>query len=744
MANNDRRINKKNVNSLARSVSSSLSNLYKNTFFTTDTNRRDLENIQKNIDDSLDKITVNTISNTGDASISKVYSRLKDSNKGNDKNIEEMFNDQKLTDSLMSNFEENKYLRDLDEEIDTVCKYMPSLEDALDAKKDNVLSADHFSKDFLNVINTTDTSQTTVFGERIKALKDKYDLIEFIDQMYSDTAKYGETFIYCVEYEKAINKLLKAKQDPNMTYIANESADLLNNNGVITESFEYDYNKNTLNQITDNMIDESNISISIELDGTGVLQQYVNETTRAVNILTESSKKNVFDTTIKDNNYEGFEGDEKNTGVVDGLTDQNAQNEKSKPLNAPGCVLKKLPRENVIPLYIENICLGYYILEVTKKDPYNISRIFDPIVNNKSMKASSAFQDAQLKDQMLVQLAAKLSSMIDEKFIRSNQDLSREIYMILKHNDMFNVKSSNQLRVTFVPPEDMIHMHFRLDPDTHRGISDLDKSMVPAKLFTSIYVTDWLGILTRSQDKRVYYVKQNIDSNISKVLLNTINQIKRGNFGARELTNVKTLLNITGKFNDYIIPMNNSGEAPMQFEVMEGQKIDIQTELLDILEQMAVNATDVPFEYVQSRKSVDYAVRLTMSSGKFLRKVFKRQCICEQYFSPLITKLYNSEYNEQALLRVELPPPSFLNLINTNNVVAQTNENVQGILDMEMANEQDEDVKAIFARNLKRYYLGQYFDMKQIQDIKQRSIIEAQTEQEMKMARENINNSEEQ
>ena len=63
---------------------------------------------------------------------------------------------------------------------------------------------------------------------------------------------------------------------------------------------------------------------------------------------------------------------------------------------------------------------------------------------------------------------------------------------------------------------------------------------------------------------------------------------------------------------------------------------------------------------------------------------------------------------------------------------------------MEMANEQDEDVKAIFARNLKRYYLGQYFDMKQIQDIKQRSIIEAQTEQEMKMARENINNSEEQ
>ena len=50
MANNDRRINKKNVNSLARSVSSSLSNLYKNTFFTTDTNRRDLENIQKNID----------------------------------------------------------------------------------------------------------------------------------------------------------------------------------------------------------------------------------------------------------------------------------------------------------------------------------------------------------------------------------------------------------------------------------------------------------------------------------------------------------------------------------------------------------------------------------------------------------------------------------------------------------------------------------------------------------------------
>ena len=80
----------------------------------------------------------------------------------------------------------------------------------------------------------------------------------------------------------------------------------------------------------------------------------------------------------------------------------------------------------------------------------------------------------------------------------------------------------------------MHHVYFKLDPKTHRGISDLHKSLVPAKMWVSLSTTSAIGTMTRGYDRRVYYVRQNVDTNISQTLLYTINQITKANFGTRE------------------------------------------------------------------------------------------------------------------------------------------------------------------------------------------------------------------
>ncbi len=348
-----------------------------------------------------------------------------------------------------------------------------------------------------------------------------------------------------------------------------------------------------------------------------------------------------------------------------------------------------------------------------------------PIKNNRlSMNNDNVSQDELLK-----QLSSKLSSFIDSKFINSNQDLRKEIYLILKHNEMISNNSPTSMKITFIPVDDMIHMHFTKDQKTHRGVSDLDNALLPAKLYTYLYLNDTLGILTRGHDKRVYYVKNNVDTNISKVLLNTINQIKKSNFGTRELTSMKNMLNITGKFNDYVIPIGASGDSPINFEIMQGQNIDPKTELLEMLEEMAISSTDVPYEYIQSNKMVDYAVRLTMSNGKFLRKVFKRQARCELYYSAILTKIYNTEFDENDELDVMLPPPSYLNIANTNQMLQNVNDYVGHIIEMEMSEEQDETIRALFAKKLKRHYLSTYLDTKSIDTIKDQTIIEAKQEQ---------------
>lgn len=700
---------KKNRNrllQLMKSTQQSIDNIYRNTYLSQSNNLRDLNTIKNDIDDSIDNIVNNNRNTVGVSNISQLYNRIEIKNNKNDKEgnmndeLEDLFGNKALTDGLLSSFTENKYLKDYDNEIDTICKYMPKLIEALETKKDNVLAADNFSKDFINVINTSNVNKEIAFNDRIDNIKDVYNLNELFEDMYDNTAKYGEQFIYIVPYKKAFNRLLKQKNSK------------VNNESVIRESFKLEINKDSK---SNNSLELDTFNVEFQMGG--VLETACNEYNSLRIVLEKTSS---FDKTIDDD----LEFESPDNEGSEGFIDVNKAKNNKVNIDIPGCIVKKLKRENVIPIYIEDTCLGYYYIECNFNDLFtssNISDLMTPIKNNKITMNN----DNIAQDEILRQLSTKLSSFIDSKFINSNQDLRKEIYLILKHNEMFNGKSPSSMKITFIPVDDMIHMYFNKDQNTHRGVSDLDNALLPAKLYTYLYINDTLGILTRGHDKRVYYVKNNVDTNISKVLLNTINQIKKSNFGARELTSMKNMLNITGKYNDYVIPVGSSGDSPVNFEIMQGQNIDPKTELLEMLEEMAISSTDVPYEYIQSNKMVDYAVRLTMSNGKFLRKVFKRQAKCELYFSMIMSKIYNTEFDENDELDVMLPPPSYLNISNTNQMLQNVNDYVQQILEMEMADEEDEKLKALFAKKLKRRYLSTYLDTKSIDTVKEQSIIES-------------------
>lgn len=168
--NNNIKGSNKIINNLVVNIRNNMDNLYKNTYFTQANNKKDLKNIKMDIDNSIDNIINANVDNVGVPNISQLYTRMhmKDKNEnGMNDELENLFNDKSLTDSLMLNFTENRHIKDFDDEIDIICKYMPTLEDALDAKKDNVLSADQFSKDFINVINKSNVDKGATFNERI-------------------------------------------------------------------------------------------------------------------------------------------------------------------------------------------------------------------------------------------------------------------------------------------------------------------------------------------------------------------------------------------------------------------------------------------------------------------------------------------------------------------------------------------------------------------------------------------------
>jgi hypothetical protein len=336
--------------------------------------------------------------------------------------------------------------------------------------------------------------------------------------------------------------------------------------------------------------------------------------------------------------------------------------------------------------------------------------------SNSILSTNSAADQSTKQNHILRYLSQKISSYIDSEFVNLNQDLRDEIYMILKHNDQNNLNRLNKLRVTFIPPEDMEHVYWELNEDTHRGISDLHDALFPATLYSAMYITNCIMTMTRSQDKRVYYVKQNVDTNISKTLLTTINQIKKGNMNIRQIENINHIMSITGRFNDYVIPRNSSGESPIDFEVLQGQTVEFKTELMTILEEMAINSTDVPMEIIQMRQSAEFATQLTMSSSKFLKKVYNRQAKYDKFLTRIFNKIYTNEYNDGTQHKVKLPPPMFLNITNTNQMINNVTDYSASIADIMLSDIEDENIKKSAIRDINLHYLGSYLDVDSLEE----------------------------
>ena len=746
---------------LAGSIMSNLSRLYQNTYYTSPDAKTSRDNIRQDIDVALDNIMANNVDNTGEPNISRLYRRLKKTQNSPDtvKAFKDLFDDKQIMSSVLSSYSNNRYLYDYDAEIDTVLKYMPKLREALDTKRDNVLCTDHFSKDFITLVNESDISNDKQFSKRVDEMKKTYKLLEKIEGWYENASTYGEEFVYQVAYNKAFRDIIKDKMSPDnnvanarvnlgeCTFITEEgkvkkeehlpkkfnnisesvrkkfgTLDIeLNTSGIIGKAYE---EADKLFNARNVMCEQSCLSLhegamlitNANSNDKGKPIAYdANSVTTALDKLKNKKATNTIPKDSIDKYLKDIDKDE--ASADDGFINLNKEKEKSKTkFSVPGCIVKTLDRHNVIPIYIEDICLGFYYFEFPDQRDITLNsgmRLADPMITMQPGNDLNTDTDAGERDKALRYISSKLSGFIDAKFINQNQDLKKELYAILKHNQIYNNPIPNKMRITFLPPEDVEHIYFRKDPKSNRGMSDLHESLLAAKLYSAMYITNSIMSMTRGYDKRVYFVNTGIETNVTEAMLNVVEQIKKSNFGIRQIrNNLNQVLNITGRYNDFIIPKGPNGDAPINMEIVQGQNIEIKTDLMNILEEMAINPTGVPIEMIQTRQnSMDYAVQLTMSNTKFLRICFKRQAKCDEIFSRIITKMYNYTYGQNDVIEFKLPPPSFLGITNTTQFFDNLNNYSMHVANIEWDGDPgDEKGKGEFQRQIMKQAAGTFYN----------------------------------
>lgn len=745
------KLNIKNINTLMNTISSGMKSLYSDSYLSTRDNIDQLGYVADEIEDNINTI-IRRNSEYDISNISKVYSKLMRGSSSSGKiekelsnELEDLFNSPAYTDAIIGSYMANKWIKDLDNEIDIIMRLLPKTKDALNVIKESVLTADSLTKEYISPnVNITDNTELKVVTDRIVRMENKYKLENLIDTCYDNASWYGDGFIYHVPYKKAIARLMNDRQDTG-----NRAAHSLNvpviENGVISndiislsESAEFD-----------DILNES-MSFSVEIDTSRTLASSIQEISD-INRVNNSpiGQSSLMESYMYDlRESESLHEDENKTksikvdktipdelDIPDGLNDRSSYHngKYSNRLNGDdlkirGCVNKILKRENLIRLYVDNICMGYYYAEF--KDPKGADHFYQ-LNSDKNLsayqKAGSTIQKTiadniqDSKSEKLMRMISKqISDKLDKTFINSNQDLTKEIYAILKYNDIFNSKKGG-IKISFLPPEDVKRLYFQEDPDTHIGISDLQDSLIPAKLLAMLYTTYTTGKLTRGQDKRVYYVKQTVETNIAQTLLNVVNQIKKSNFNMRSIENLNNLLNITGRFNDYIIPVGPSGDAPIQFEIMPGQQFDIDSDLYNILEEYVLNPI-VPIEFLQNMNSPEFATQYITSSIKLLRKVFRRQSIVEKFSSELYTDTYAMEYDEYVPIKCQLPPPVFLRMINISQLYENTKAHAMSIGELEYEDDHSETAdqkRAIFIKEMIKGNLSSYIRQSEIDRYKE-------------------------
>ena len=760
---------------IAGSIQANIDDLYKNTYFTNNDNSKYIDSIKRKMDDDLEGLIDKAKAQNGGTNMADLYARTLARNDTDSLNeIRSALEDETVLADIMDIYSQNALVRDLDREIDTVCKYMPKLDEALDIKKDNVLSADHFNDDAVRIsienvagagITNDNNNKSEADGSDLELFARKYDLEAFRNELYSKTAKYGEQFVYIVPYKRALEKLI-ARTD---------GASLLSEEGILTEesineglqsinetlSFRYtdtdesklksfgaqelyDLSESTLSDSSLEGLKSNNIEYSgldIEINKTGVIPGIIAQEcnmrrifSETVSLFGEESLGSARNAYLSNSLY--FKNINKKLkkaaqgGTLEGPTsladdglkdlDEPTKANDAEQLEIPGAVFEILEHDRVKPIYINNTCLGYYYIEMNDPNGGNAEEqmTFTSTLGGMRPRRTARENEANggtstQDNEVLMKIARKIAQRIDKKFINSNQDIAKEIYTVLKYNADNNGKTT-KLRISFIPPSDIIHSYFELNKKTHRGVSDIVKSLFPAKLYTCLYISNTIALLTRGYDKRLYHVKQTIDTNITSVLLNVINQIKRSNFNLRQIENMNNTMNVTGRFNDLVIPQNANGESPVSFEIMPGQNVEVKTEFMNMLEEMAVNQTGVSLEMVNSRYQESTATHLTMSNARFLIKVYARQKLYEPILSAIYTKLYQYEYNTNSIVKVELPPPIMLNFTNTSQILSMSQELIQNIVQMKFGTTQNEQEKLAFTSLLMEYYYDSFLPMDKI------------------------------
>lgn len=604
---------------------------------------------------------------------------------GNIRSMEDLF---KADDSTMVNYfvSKQKESRVLYNELDMISTQLYELKECINVTRDSIVTSDDISKTISRQISFSGYGEEELEEssalKQIEGMEKKFKLFKKIKNfVVPNTLRYGVYYAYTIPYSKLFEQYYKKK---------NEIQFGATNEAYTVSHILKEKNKDTVTEMSASLtesislvVNESDAKIAVPKKSTTTeisttVEQYLNN----IEIYNDEIPLPLMEDGLEVAEMIDFrvatkkaiKDAEKRNSVGHKLQYSDGVKNNSKDTNfdfiSNDVYVKYISPDRMIPVKILDTTIGYYYVidlgEDTLQPFSNTIKIIDAAMINK-----------QTEDMFIQQLTNKIVQAFDKPFLQNNQKFRDLILNSLMYEDSYRKK----LRFQFIPVDYVTEFTVNED-ENGNGQSVLKDSLFYAKLYLSLLIFKMLQILTKSSDTRVYYVKNSgLDADIMSGIQNAARQVKAKQINYYDIMNPITSTSKLGNNNEIFIPYGRSQEKGMEFDILQGQEVQLNNDLMDMLRQGYINATGVPSVIMQYINEADYAKTLVMANSKYTGRVISLQ----NDFNVSITEFYrklakfSTDLDESIIDSMEFVfvAPKTINTQNMNDLAQGTDQVVQ-------------------------------------------------------------------
>lgn len=387
------------------------------------------------------------------------------------------------------------------------------------------------------------------------------------------------------------------------------------------------------------------------------------------------------------------------------------------------CYLKFIDAPHIVELKIMDKILGYYY--ILEEDIQPVSSVITSSI------FYDTFSNVSQKKNLIDKIAERISMQFDKKFLHENINFKELIAEAITFYDL----NQKRIKFQFIPVEYICPFRVREDEEGN-GRSILEPSLFYAKLYLMLLLFNILSIILYSNDTKVNYIKQSgIDKNIANKIEEIARKKQERTLNLMDLFSYTSLVKKLGSGSEMYIPVGRSGERGYETEILQGQQVQLQTELMEFLRKCYILGTGVPDAIINYLNEADFAKSIELANTKFHSRIVDLQLDFNNSLTRLYQMLlvYSGGVDEAIASRLvyTLTPPKN----GTNNVKSEMINSVNQLIEFLTGifySENDTTEKADEIREFKKSIVKEYLpviDLDKMQEFYDKAAIDAKEKQ---------------